>query len=252
MVEQLIQDTMKNQRIIYLLTVLLAFAFSGCQKEYEDLYRVTYYPNFEMTGDEVIFNPFGTNFTDPGVKATEGDKDIPVTTTISGDFFGATSFSANAADRYLFTYSATNSDGYEATTSRLVYNVKTGDLVNSIEGLYTATVARNKVVTAQYTDMEYIMITKTAANTYVLSDAIGGYYDIGRAYGAAYRAPGMTVTSTNIPGNSFTFGTSEVGSFGGAVTMKSMTVNAATKTIVFESDWDSGYTFVVTLKQVQL
>jgi len=251
MVEQLIQDTMKNLRIIYLFTVLLALTFSGCKKEYEDLYRVTYYPTFEMTGDEVVFNTFGANFTDPGIKATEGDKDIPVTTTIAGDFFGATSFSATGADRYLYTYSATNSDGYEATTSRLVYNVKSGDLVTSIEGLYKATVTRNKVLTAQYTNLEYVMIAKSAANTYVLSDAIGGYYDIGRAYGAGYRAPGMTVTSTNIPGNSFTFGTSVVGGFGGAVTMKSMTVNAANKTIDFECTWNV-YTFLITLKQVQL
>lgn len=251
MVEQLIQDTMKNLRIIYLFTVLLAFTFSGCQKEYEDLYRITYYPTFEMTGDEVIFNTFGSNFTDPGIKATEGGKDIPVTTVISGDFFGGTSFNANATERYLFTYSATNSDGYEATASRLVYNVNSGNLVNSLEGLYTATVVRNKVVSAQYANLEYVMIAKSSANTYVLSDAIGGYYDIGRAYGAAYRAPGMTVTSTNIPGNSFTFGTAEVGSFGGSVTMKSMTVDAANKTINFECTWNV-YTFVITLKQVQL
>lgn len=243
---------MKNLRIIYLFTAILAFALSGCEKTYDDLYRITYYATFEMTGDEVIFNPFGTNFTDPGVKATEAGKEIPVTTVVSGDFFGGTSFNANAADRYLYTYSATNSDGYAASTSRLVYNVNTGDLVNSIEGLYTATVVRNKVSSAQYTDMQYIMIAKTGANTYVLSDAIGGYYDIGRAYGAAYRAPGMTVTSTDIPGNNFTFGSADVSSFGGAVTMKSMTVDAAAKTIVFECDWDAGYTFVVTLKQVQL
>lgn len=244
---------MKNLRIIYLLSVLLAFAFSGCEreKEAEELYDITYYANFEMTGDEVIFNPFGTAFTDPGIKATEADAEIPVTTTVSGDFFGGSSFDANAADRYLYTYKATNSDGYEATTSRLVYNVKTGDLVTSLEGLYTATVVRNKVVSAQYTNLKYVLIAKTAANTYVLSDAIGGYYDIGRAYGAAYRAPGMTITSTDIPGNAFTFGSSVVGSFGGAVTMKSMSVNAANKTIDFECTWNV-YTFVITLKQVQL
>jgi hypothetical protein len=252
MVEQLIQVTMKNLRIIYLITAILAFTFSGCEKKYEELYRITYYPNFEMTGSDVIFNTFGTNFTDPGIKASEAGKEIPVTTTVSGDFFGSTSFNANSADRYLFTYMATNSDGYVATTSRLVYNVNTGNLVNSIEGLYTSTVFRNKASGAQYTNMKYIMISKTAANTYVLSDAIGGYYDMGRAYGAAYRAPGMTVTSTDIPGNSFTFGTADVGSFGGVVTMKSMTVDPTAKTIVFECDWDAGYTFVVTLKQVQL
>lgn len=252
MVEQLIQYTnMKNLRIIYLFSVLLAFTFSGCDKKYEELYRVTYYPEFNMTGDEVIFNTFGSTFTDPGIKALEEGKDIPVKTVISGDFFGGTSFNANAADRYLYTYTATNSDGFSASSSRLVYNVNTGDMVNSLEGLYTSTVVRNKVVSPQYTDLKYVMIAKSSANTFVLSDAIGGYYDIGRGYGAAYRAPGMTITSTDIPGNSFTFGTADVGSFGGAVTMNSMTVNAASKTIDFECSWLT-YKFVITLKQVQL
>lgn len=242
---------MKNLRIIYLLGAVLAFAFSGCEKKYDELYRMTYYADFQMTGDEVIFNPFGANFTDPGIKATEAGTEIPVTTVISGDFFGGTSFNANVTDRYLYSYSATNSDGYEATTSRLVYNINTGDMVNSIEGLYTSTVVRNRVVSPQYADMEYVVIAKSSANTYVLSDAIGGYYDIGRAYGAGYRAPGMTVTSTDIPGNSFTFGSAEVGGFGGPVTMNSMTVDAATRTINLECKWLT-YTFVITLTQVQL
>lgn len=242
---------MKNIRMIYLFSLILSFVVWGCEKDYDDLYTVTNYANFEMEGDEVIFNPFGTPFTDPGVTATEAGTDLDVTTTVSGDYFGGTSFDPNVADRYVYTYSATNSDGYPGSTTRLVYNIPTGDLVNSIEGLYTSTTVRNGVVAPEYTDMEYVVIAKTGENTYTLSDAIGGYYDIGRIYGAAYRAPGMTITSTNIPGNQFTFGTAEVGSFGGEVTMNSMTVNPADKTIVFESAWPP-YIFVVTLTQVQL
>lgn len=251
MVEQLIQDTMKNLRIIYLFTALLAFAFSGCQKEYEDLYRVTNYPTFKMTGDKVVFNTFGTNFTDPGIKASEAGKDIPATTIVSGDFFGATSFNANITDRYLFTYIATNSDGYKAQTSRLVYNIKTGNLVDNIEGLYTSTVVRGTSTGPQYTNMKYVLISKSGANTYKLSDAIGGWYELGRALGVGYRAPGMVITATDIPGNKFTFGSAEVGGFGGPVKMTSMTVNAASKTIVYTSEWNV-YKFTVTLKQVQL
>lgn len=243
---------MKNLRIIYIFSFLLALAFSACKKDYEDLYKVTNYPNFQMTGGEVVINPFGTNFTEPGIKATEAGKEIPVTTTVSGDFFGATAFDPNVTERYVYTYSAINSDSFPGTTTRYVYNIKSGDLVNSIEGLYTSTVVRNGASSAQYTNMEYVAISKKADNTYVLSDAIGGYYDIGRDYGAAYRAPGMTVTANNIAANNFTFGTAEVGTFGGVVEMKSMTVDAANKTIKFTSSWDAGYTFEVTLKQVQL
>ena len=243
---------MKNLKVIYIVCLLFAFGFSGCEKDYEDLYTITNYPTFEMTGEEVIINPFGASFTDPGIKATEAGQEIPVTTTVTGDFFGGTSFDPNVTERYLYTYSATNSDGYPGSISRYVYNINNGDLVTSIEGLYTSTVVRNGAASPQYTDMEYVVISKTGENTYMLSDAIGGYYDIGRDYGATYRAPGLTITANNIAADSFTFNTTEVGTFGGVVEMKSMTVDPANKTIVFTSDWDAGYSFEVTLKQVQL
>jgi len=244
---------MKNIKIIYLFSLLLAFAFSACEKDYEDLYTVTNYADFEMQGDEIVFNPFGTPFTDPGVTATEASANLPVTTTILGDYFsGSASFDPNVADRYIYTYSATNSDGYPGTTTRYVYNTPTGDLVNSIEGLYTSTVVRTPGAAGDYTDMEYVMIVKTGDNTYELSDAIGGYYDIGRGAGAAYRAPGLAITATSIPGNQFTFDTAEVGTFGGVVTMNTMTVDPVAKTIVITNAWDVGYTFEITLTQVQI
>lgn len=244
---------MKNIRIIYLFSVLLSFTLLSCEKEYEDLYTVTNYANFKMEGDEVIFNPLGNPFTDPGVTATEAGTNIPVTVNILGDYFsGSNSFDPNIADKYVYNYSATNSDGYPGTVTRYVYNIATGDLINSIEGLYTSTVVRTPGGAGDYTDMEYVMIAKTGENTYELSDAIGGYYDIGRAYGSAYRAPGLTITAISIPSNQFTFGTSEVGSFGGVVTMNSMTVDPVAKTIVITNTWDAGYTFEITLTQVQI
>lgn len=244
---------MKNLKIRYLLIALLAFGLWSCEKKYDEFYRITYFPEFVMSGSEVVFHTFGTSFTDPGIKATEGGQEIPVTTVISGDFFGASSFDANTADRYLYTYTATNSDGFDASTSRLVYNVKTGDMVNSIEGLYTSTIVRNGVVSAQYRDLKYVLIAKSG-NSYKISDAIGGYYDIGRAYGAGYRASGMTITAKNIAANDFSFApaTIGVGAFGGSLVMDYMKVDAAAKTIEFQSIWDAGYTFKVTLKQVQL
>lgn len=243
---------MKNIKIKYLFSLLLVFFLLACEKDYEDLYTLTNYADFEMEGDEIVFNPLGTAYTDPPVTATEAGVDLPVTTTIIGDFFsGNTSFDPNVADRYIYTYSAINSDGYPGTVTRYVYNVNTGDLVNSIEGVYTSTVDRVPAGAGNYEDMEYVMIVKTGDNTYELSDAIGGYYDIGRGAGADYRAPGLTITAISIPNNQFTFSTAEVGTFGGEVTMESMTVDPVAKTIVIKNGWDAGYSFTITLKQVQ-
>ena len=97
------------------------------------------------------------------------------------------------------------------------------------------------------------MIWKTGADTYEISDAIGGYYAIGRAYGNDYMATGMSITANDISANDFTFGSPiGVGAFGGALTMDNMSVDAGAKTIDFQSSWDAGYKFVVTLTQVSL
>ena len=242
---------MKKLQLIYLVPALLAFTFLACEKDYEDLYTVTNYADFEMAGDPVVFNPFGTPYTDAGATATEAGEPLTVTTTVSGDFFGASVFDPNATDRYVYTYQATNSDGYEATVIREVYNVNTGNLIDNLEGLYTSTVVRDALTGPQYTDMEYVIIGKSG-DQYLLSDALGGWYELGRALGPGYRAPRATFTANNIAANDFTFGPGvTVGGFGGTATLESMTVNPATKTIVFTCFWTLDYTFTVTLTQVE-
>jgi len=74
--------------------------------------KITFFPTFEMTGDPVMSIVKGTPWTDPGIKATEGDAEIPVTTdgTVNSDEVGL----------YTLNYSATNKDGYSATATRVV------------------------------------------------------------------------------------------------------------------------------------
>ena len=168
--------------------------------------------------------------------------------------YSGTEVDADLPNEYLFTYSATNSDGFVGTTGRTVWVVNTGDLVTSIEGLYTSSCKRDGSITAQYTDMPYVLIYKTGVNKYAISDGIGGYYDLGRGYGPDYRATPIEVTAVDIPGNSFTYsGDFGVGAFGGVATMSGFTVDPVAKTISFTTVWDGGpYTFEVTLKQVNI
>lgn len=247
---------MKSKNILILWFIFSVVFIISCEKESADVSEITNYPVFTMTGASEILHPLGTAFTDPGVTAKEGGAIIPVTVDVNGVYssYSNTTVDGTLANKYEIEYSAINKQGLPGSVMRTVYVAGTGDLVNSIEGLYTSTVSRNGATpAAQYTEMQYVMIWKTGANTYQISDCIGGYYDIGRAYGAGYMASGMTITATDIPTNSFTFGSGVgVGAFGGLCEMNYMTVDAANKTIEFKSTWDSGYNFVVTLKQIAI
>ncbi len=243
---------MKKILTIVGLACLSLFIVS-CEKETEGISHETNYAVFDLQGGNTIFHTLGEPFVDPGYSAKENGQNVDVTVSISSLYNGysGNTVDANTPDLYTIAYSATNSDGYEASTSREVYVFNTGDMVNSIEGLYTSTVVRNGSSGAQYTDMEYIFITKTGDNTYSISCGIGGYYQFGRAYGVDYSAP-ATVVANSIPSNDFSFEQFSVGTFGGAVDITSLTVDPSSKTIIFTSVWDSGYEFVVTLKQVQI
>ena len=242
---------------IILLISFLALILASCgEKKSADVSSITYFPEFTMSGDAEYFLSVGDLFTDLGVTAEENGVEIPVSSSVAGDFFGYSgdNVDTDAADKYIITYTATNSDGYDGTTQRTVWVIENGDMVNSIAGLYTSYIERNgDVGNPAYTDLEYIMISDNGDGTYNLSDAIGGYYDLGRGYGADYRAAGLLITANDISANDFSFNDPiSVGAFGGSLTMTEFTVDAGTKTISFTSEWDFGYTFVVTLTQVTL
>lgn len=245
---------MKNINYLLLISLLVGsmFTFSGCEDDPDvsNVSRVTYFPEFAYEGGDLSIVRCGSSYVLPPITATENGVDLPVNTVTEGLFSGVSAFDINNADKYVFTSEATNADGFPATAVRTVYVVCTGDLVNSLEGLYKSTVVRNGANNPQYFDMEYVLIRKVGPNQYELSDAIGGYYDIGRAYGDAYRAGGLVVTANNIPANNFSFsGPIGVGAFGGSLELTTMTVDPDSKTISFTSAWDAGFTFVVTLTQ---
>lgn len=239
-----------------MLFLSLFMITTGCKKEKStaDISKITYYPNFTYNGDEVVLQACGTNFSDPGVTATENGAALTVTTSVAAEYFGTSnSLSSISPDMYSITYSAVNKDGYSGEQHRTIYSACNGDLTTSIEGLYRANVVRNGVVSAQYQNLKYVIIKKLSGNTYQISDAIGGYYDMGRAYGAGYAAAGMTINAVDIATNNFTFGAPVgVGAFGGSLKIDALEVNATTKKIKFTSTWDAGYTFVVELTQVTI
>lgn len=244
------------KKIIMALFITSTF-FTACTTvDTDNVSSITYFPIITVTGANPYFVPQGTAYVEPGATAKEGSTVIPVTTTAVGKYRGSTTLDTNKVDEYQVSYSATNSDGFVGKGSRKVIVYKNGDLVNSIEGLYTCTISRNGVIpSAAYRNIKYIYIWKNANGTYQVSDAFGGWYEYGRALGVSYITPGGTIEAVNIATNTFTFPGNPLTNtgFGGVANITGLTVNAATKTLVLNCSWlaPTAYAFVATLTQVQ-
>jgi Domain of unknown function (DUF5011) len=120
-----------------LITIAFVTIISSCSKDpiinndkNVGISRITYFPTIVLTGDKVIAVANGTSFSDPGVKATAGSSDVPVTTTGSVD--------TNVDGVYSLNYSATNADGYSSSAARtiIVYTTDAGAAANDLSGLY--------------------------------------------------------------------------------------------------------------------
>ena len=245
---------MKN--LIAILCLVTGTLISCSEEKTGNVSRITNYPIITLNGDPVEFVVQGETYTDPGAVAVEGDTEIPVeTTNNSGTYYGSAGVDTSTPDLYVITYSAENADGFAGSNLRNVWVMPpAGDLTTTIEGFYTADVQRapNFTPGPPYEDMQYILITKTGDNTYEMTHAIGGYYDIGRGYGPGYAARGAVITANSIPGNDFTVAQAQFPIWGNTVDITGMEVNASNKQITFTGDGNFGNgTFKVQLTQVQ-
>lgn len=238
---------MNKIKILILIALPIIF-FSACSKDVttNDLSRITYFANLNLEGDQTMVVPCGTTFTEPGVTAEENGTAVDVTTTsLGGLYFGESDVNTDISDIYSISYSATNSDGFSGSTSRQVLVVCNGDMVADIGGFYTASVIRGDADPVP--NLNYVIINKTADNTYQLSHAIGGYYDLGRKYGPGYAALGAVV-SFDGASYSVTNGTFPI--WGNVVEITEFTVDAANKTISYTGTGNFGNgTFTIVLKQ---
>lgn len=253
----LINKNNRKMKHIKIILILFVTGLVSCSAdETGGVSSVTNYPIITLNGDALEFITQGTTYNDPGAVATEGDAEIPVETSAgSGSYFGNPGIDTSTPDQYFITYSAENADGFSGSALREVWVVPpTGDLTTSIEGLYTSDVQRAPTFTpsAQYDDMEYIIISKTGANTYAITDAVGGYYDLGRGFGNGYSAQGAIITANDIATNDFTITQAVFPIWGNTADITLFTVDAASKTITFDGNGNFGNgTFRTQLTQVQ-
>lgn len=111
--------------------------YSSCKKEsfnypegYVGISKVTVYPIITMKGDKYVAIAKGGAYTDAGATAAAGTATIEVKVT------GLPNTATPGV--YLITYSAENSDGFSATTTRsvVVYDTKADALANDFSGNY--------------------------------------------------------------------------------------------------------------------
>jgi len=107
------------KKIIPLVIMVLAFGFSSCEKDEihntdtkVGISDVTVYPVLTMAGSQYVSVVQGGSYTEAGVTAKEGSATIQVATTGS--------VNTSQPGLYTITYSATNKDGFAATTTRTV------------------------------------------------------------------------------------------------------------------------------------
>ena len=251
---------LKNMKKIYTtLFFIIGLLLVSCDNEdTANVSQVTYFPIVTLEGNNPeVVKPLGTAYADPGVTATENGAPIPFTTTAFGKYRGTTILDTKVMDEYTQAYTAINKDGFSSTAERKVIVYQNGNLTTSIEGLYTSTVKRNgsymSASQGSSVDMKYVYIWKNGNGTFQISDAFGGWYNLGRNIPNSFTPGGLFSASFVPTGNAITNPY-----FGGSAVIKSLTVNAATKTLVMTTDWvapgtpPTNYTFECTLVQTTL
>ena len=173
---------------------------ASCEKKVttEDTSTVTHYVSFELNGEETMLVPLNGTYTDPGVVATENGP-VP-------------SVDVTALGMYKVYYSASNVDGFAASTKRLVvvYDPAARTDVD-LEGNYvTAAGTHRQTATAKTNFDGYkVSIVNLGNGVFYVSDILGGYYAQRAGYGVNYSMPGyisvnadytLTIISASVAG----------------------------------------------------
>lgn len=187
---------------ILLLFVSIVTLLSSCSKDSEGVSFTTTYCTFSMSGDQELFWPINQPFVDPGCTASEGTTNVTVTSTSNLDI--------KKGGTYTINYKAVNSDGYAATTSRIVHVY---DPQAKLNGYWNSNIARNNAGTITKRGPFSILLLGISPNEYQIDDLLGGWYSIGSGYGSAYAAP--AVIKLNVD-NTFTLESSTPTAFGPA------------------------------------
>jgi len=231
------------KKIIYSLFVCLTLLLVSCSdKTSFDDSKITYYVTFAISGDQTMLVPVGTKYVDPGVKATEGTKDVTSAMKTTG------TVDPNAIGLYPVTYSAINADGFASSAIRTVI-VYDPTVKTDISGKYllaTGSYRLNLTSGAHTAFSGYsVTIDYIAPGIFHVSDFFAGYYEFRAKYGSAYAMTGYIKLN---PDNSIGLLSSKVASWGDSLnSLANASFNPSTGTIHYEATYANAYTWILDL-----
>lgn len=115
---------------ILLITLLAAFLLNSCKKDTLGVSSITTYPTIKVKGDVAMAILVGGSYSESGVIALEGTKDITSGVKTEGTVNNA------VPGVYTIKYTATNKDGFTVSTRRYVGVISTTAAAMDISGNY--------------------------------------------------------------------------------------------------------------------
>ena len=137
---------------ILLIALIAAFSLSSCKKDTLGVSSVTTFPTLELKGDVALTILVGGSYTESGVIALEGSKDISSSVITEGTVNSAT------PGVYNIKYTAINKDGFKVSTRRHVGVITPAAAAMDISGTYKRNAGVKGVATVAKTNFPGLYI----------------------------------------------------------------------------------------------
>lgn len=175
-----------------MMLAVVMFGLSSCDKESEGLTSITYFPIITLDGSSRMIVDKGSQFVDPGYKATLNGEDVTAQVEVTS------TVNTSKSGMYSVSYKVVNADGFAATASRTVVVLDPTDV---IEGFYNTDPNSYRINSSGaktvYGDSYEILILGNGDGTYYVDDFLGGYYCDRAGYGARYKLTGDFFVDAN-------------------------------------------------------
>lgn len=155
------------KKILYLSMLSIIALFSSCDDiGTEDISRITEYAVITPEGGDLIYVEKGSSYT--AAATSSGGEEVRIKNDVD----------VNQPSIYSVVFTATNADGFDASTIQTVVVYEEDDV---LAGVYDAIrVGRNGGL---------VLIYSNGDGTYSCTDLVGAYYEYGKGYGSRYASP---------------------------------------------------------------